>query len=106
MESDDLQNAVNCLKAAIDVVKIGAVPNIDLLYVVEEILSQPKQSAPVERIEGLAEALACLDDDSPQYTYNLIVQFKEKYKCMPNVKFQEAARAYLKLQGGSNEDTR
>ena len=48
------------------------------------------------RIEGLEEALACLDDDSPQYTYNLIVQFKEKYKCMPNVKFQEAARACLK----------
>ena len=56
--------------------------------------------APLPMIDGLEEAIALDDEKNPHYFMQAVKAFKDKYECMPTVKFKEAARAYQKASGG------
>lgn len=57
-----------------------------------QFISQPKQPAPMPKIEGLAEVFAKEGYDP--------IHIKNKFGKYPNQIVEEAARAYLALQGG------
>ena len=90
--------------ATIEIGRDTIVDMIDIMDGLVQALDAQIKACDVPKIEGLGEALEVDNEQNPQYLMLAVTEFKNKYKCMPVVKFKEAARAFHKITGGDDDN--